>query len=128
MIRMSRRRFLKTLGVSGAGTLALGGGYGFAVEPLWRLDVTRYGLAPPGWPQGLKLSIAVIADLHAGGPAMPLARIEAIVETTNALGADAVVLLGDFAASHKFKTRPIAPQDWAGALARPNPAARSDAS
>ena len=77
MIRISRRRFLKTLGWSGAGTLALGG-YGFAVEPLWRLDVTRYSLAPPGWPRGLKLSIAVIADLHAGGPAMPLGRIEAI--------------------------------------------------
>jgi uncharacterized protein len=116
--RISRRRFLKTLGWSGAGTLALGSGYGFAVEPLWRLDVTRYTLAPPGWPRGLKLSIAVIADLHAGGPAMPLGRIEAIVEATNALGADTVVLLGDFAASHKLKTRPIAPQDWAKALAQ----------
>ena len=117
MIRISRRRFLKTLGWSGAGTLALGG-YGFAVEPLWRLDVTRYSLAPPGWPRRLKLSIAVIADLHAGGQAMPLGRIEAIVEATNALGADTVVLLGDFSASHKFKTRPIAPQDWAKALAQ----------
>ncbi len=118
MIRISRRRFLKTLGWSGAGTLALGSGYGFAVEPLWRLDVTRYALAPPGWPRSLTLSIAVIADLHAGGPAMPLGRIEAIVEATNALGADTVVLLGDFAASHKFKGRPIAPQDWAKALAQ----------
>jgi predicted MPP superfamily phosphohydrolase len=49
---------------------------------------------------------------------MPLGRIEAIVEATNALGADTVVLLGDFAASHKFKGRPIAPQDWAKALAQ----------
>jgi predicted MPP superfamily phosphohydrolase len=118
VIKISRRRFLKTLGLSGAGTLALGSGYGFAVEPLWRLDVTRYALAPPGWPRGLKLSMAVIADLHAGGPAMPLGRIEAIVEATNALGADTVVLLGDFAASHKFKGRPIAAQDWAKALAQ----------
>ena len=116
MIRISRRRFLKTLGLSGAGTLALGSSYGFAIEPLWRLDVTRYAVAPQGWPRGLKLSIAVIADLHAGGPAMPLERIEAIVEATNALGADTIVLLGDFAASHKFKTRSIAPQDWAKAL------------
>ena len=117
MIKISRRRFLKTLGWSGAGTLALGSGYGFAIEPLWRLDVTRYAIAPPRWPRGLNLSIAVIADLHAGGPAMPLARIEAIVTATNALGADMVVLLGDFAASHKFKTRSIAPEDWAKALA-----------
>ncbi len=118
MIRISRRRFLKTLGLSGAGTLALGTGYGFAIEPVWRLDVRRYAIAPQRWPEGLKLCIAVIADLHAGGPAMPLARIEAIVAATNALGADTIVLLGDFAASHKFKTRPIAPQDWAKALAR----------
>jgi predicted MPP superfamily phosphohydrolase len=116
VIRISRRKFLKTLGLSGAGTLALGSSYGFAIEPLWRLDVTRYLVAPRGWPRGLKLSIAVIADLHAGGPAMPLGRIEAIVEATNALAADAIVLLGDFAASHKFKTRSIAPQDWAKAL------------
>jgi predicted MPP superfamily phosphohydrolase len=116
VIRISRRRFLKTLGMSGAGTLALGSSYGFAIEPLWRLDVTRYRVAPQGWPRGLKLSIAVIADLHAGGPAMPLGRIEAIVEATNALAADAIVLLGDFAASHKFKTRSIAAQDWAKAL------------
>jgi uncharacterized protein len=116
VIRISRRRFLKTLGLSGASTLALGSSYGFAIEPFWRLDVTRYAVAPRGWPRGLKLSIAVIADLHAGGPAMPLARIEEIVETTNALGADTVVLLGDFAASHKFKTRSISPRDWAKAL------------
>jgi uncharacterized protein len=114
--RISRRRFLKTLGLSGAGTLALGSSYGFAIEPFWRLDVTRYAVAPAAWPRGLKLSIAVIADLHAGGPAMPLARIEEIVETTNALEADTIVLLGDFAASHKFKTRSVAPRDWAKAL------------
>src|SRR5689334_18098141 len=71
VVKISRRRFLKTLGVSGAGTLAFGSGYAFAVEPLWRLEVTRYAIAPPRWPKALKLSIAVIADLHAGGPAMP---------------------------------------------------------
>jgi predicted MPP superfamily phosphohydrolase len=117
LIKISRRKFLKSLGLSGAGTLALGGGYGFAFEPIWRLDVTRYALAPKGWPRRLKLSIAVIADLHAGGPAMPLARIEAIVAETNTLGADAIVLLGDFAASHKFRSRPIATSEWAQALA-----------
>ncbi len=116
MLKISRRRFLKTLGASGAGTLAFGSGYGFAVEPLWRLEVTRYTVAPTRWPKALKLSIAVIADLHAGGPAMPLARIEAIVDATNALGADAIVLLGDFSASHKFKTRVVAPRDWAQLL------------
>ena len=115
MKRISRRRFLKTLGLSGAGMVGLSG-YGFAVEPVWRLEVTRYRVSPPNWPRGLKLRIGVIADVHAGGPAMPAERIQGIVEHTNSLKPDVTVLLGDFAASHKFKTRSVAPQVWAEAL------------
>jgi predicted MPP superfamily phosphohydrolase len=113
--RISRRRFLKTIGLSGAGVVGLSG-YGLAVEPIWRLDVTRYRVAPTGWPRDLKLKIGVIADLHAGGPAMPADRIRAIVANTNALKPDLIVLLGDFAASHRFKTRSVAPEVWSGAL------------
>jgi predicted MPP superfamily phosphohydrolase len=113
--RISRRRFLKTLGFSGAGMVGLTG-YGFAIEPMWRLEVTRYRVAPPGWPRDLKLSIGVIADVHAGGPAMPIERIQGIVEETNALKPDVIVLLGDFAASHKFKMRSVAPEEWSEAL------------
>ena len=47
---------------------------------------------------------------------MPAERIRAIVEQTNALKPDVIVLLGDFAASHKFKTRSVAPEVWAEAL------------
>jgi predicted MPP superfamily phosphohydrolase len=113
--RISRRRFLKTLGFSGAGMVGLTG-YGFAIEPMWRLEVTRYRVSPPDWPRDLKLSIGVIADVHAGGPAMPIERIQGIVEETNALKPDVIVLLGDFAASHKFKMRSVAPEEWSEAL------------
>jgi predicted MPP superfamily phosphohydrolase len=113
--RISRRRFLTTLGLSGAGMVGLSS-YGFAVEAGWRLDVTRYRVAPPNWPRNMQLSIGVIADLHAGGPTMPAERIRAIVEQTNSLKADVIVLLGDFAASYKFKTRSVAPEVWAEAL------------
>jgi uncharacterized protein len=113
--RISRRRFLKTLGLSSAGMVGLSS-YGLAVEPMWRLEVTRYRIAPPNWPRDLSLSIGVIADVHAGGPAMPAERIRGIVEQTNALKADLIVLLGDFAASHKFKTLAVAPEEWAQAL------------
>src|SRR5262245_30587024 len=65
--RISRRRFLQTLGLSGAGVVGLSG-YGLAVEPLRRLEVTRYRVSPTHWPGNLSLSIAVIADVHAGGP------------------------------------------------------------
>ena len=112
---ITRRRFLQTLGFSGAGMVGLGG-YGLAVEPGYRLNVTRYAVRPSNWTPGLRLSVGVIADVHAGGPLMPAARIRAIAERTNALKPDIVVLLGDFTASHKFKTRSVAPAEWAEAL------------
>jgi predicted MPP superfamily phosphohydrolase len=55
--------------------------------------------------------VGVIADVHAGGPLMPAERIRAIAECTNELKPDVVVLLGDFAASHRFKTRSVAPEE-----------------
>jgi hypothetical protein len=113
---ISRRRFLLGGGVLGAlgagGTIA----YAAAVEPLG-LVVTRYALTPPAWPQGRKLSIAVIADLHAGGPDMGVAHIRHVVETANALQPDLVVLLGDFFATYRFVERMPNPV-WAGELAR----------
>ncbi len=115
MKRITRRRFLKTLGASAASLFALTG-YGFAVEPMWRLNVTRYRISPPSWPKGLRLSIGVIADVHAGGPLMPIERIRAIAEHTNRLKPDIVVLLGDFAASHRLKTRSVPPEQWSEAL------------
>jgi predicted MPP superfamily phosphohydrolase len=91
-------------------------GYGLAVEPGYRLSITRYRVSPRNWTPGLNLSIGVIADVHAGGPLMPTERIRAIAERTNELKPDMIVLLGDFAASHKFKTRSVAPEAWAEAL------------
>jgi uncharacterized protein len=115
--RISRRKFLQTAGLSGAGMVGFSS-YGFAVEASWRLDVTRYRVSPPNWPRDLPLSIGVIADVHAGGPSMPLERIESIVERTNALSPDIVVLLGDFAASYKFKTRKVAAEEWSQVLGK----------
>jgi uncharacterized protein len=112
---MSRRRFLTALGFSGAGMVGLSS-YGLAIEPGYRLNITRYHVTPPKWTPGLNLTVGVIADVHAGGPLMPAERIRAIAERTNQLKPDMIVLLGDFAASHKFKTRSVAPEEWAEAL------------
>jgi hypothetical protein len=114
--RISRRKFLQAAGFSGAGIVGLSS-YALAVEPAWRLEVTRWRVTPSNWPRDLKLSIAVIADVHAGGPAMPLDRIEDIVETANAQHPDLVVLLGDFGASYKFRTRKVHPEEWSAAFA-----------
>src|SRR4051812_10003025 len=112
---ISRRHFLRFtggLGAFGASTAA----YGFG-EPLLRLRVARYDITPKQWPADFELKIAVIADLHACDPWMSLERIEAIVERTNALNADLIVMLGDYVAGHRRVTRTIPAGEWAPVLA-----------
>jgi predicted MPP superfamily phosphohydrolase len=93
-------------------------GYACAIEPGIRLEVTEYAVEPVDWPTGFRLSIAVIADLHVGEPYMGLGRIEAIVEATNSLGADLIVILGDYAAGHSFVTKTVSAAETMAALAR----------
>jgi hypothetical protein len=114
--RMTRRRVLAGLGATVAGGLAFAG-YVFGIEPRYRLRIQRYRLTPPGWPADFRLSIAVIADIHAGEPHMPTARIEEIVARTNALAPDVIALLGDYEAGHRFNTRAVPPSTWAALLA-----------
>lgn len=112
---ISRRHFFRVIG----GLSALGlstAAYGFA-EPTLRLRITRYDVTPPQWPRDFQLKVAVIADLHACEPWMSLRRIEEIVHRTNALGADIVVLLGDYVAGHRHVTRYIPASEWAPVLA-----------
>jgi predicted MPP superfamily phosphohydrolase len=112
---ISRRQFLRFiggLGALGASTAA----YGFG-EPVLRLRVARYDITPKQWPADFQLRIAVIADLHACDPWMSLQRIEAIVEHTNALNADIIVMLGDYVAGHRRVTRTIPAGEWADVLA-----------
>ena len=90
--------------------------YAFA-EPLG-LRVTRYDFTPKRWPDGLKLKIAALADLHASEPFMGIDRIRSIVDQTNALGADVIVLLGDYICRRSVWREPVPPKDWASALAQ----------
>jgi uncharacterized protein len=82
-----------------------------------RLRVTRYDIQPPQWPAGFQLKIAALADIHACDPWMSLAHIRTIVERTNALNADVIVLLGDYVAGHRHVTRYIPASEWASVLA-----------
>jgi predicted MPP superfamily phosphohydrolase len=59
----------------------------------------------------------VIADVHACDPWMSLERIEAIVDRTNGLNADLIVLLGDYVAGLHQVTRIIPANEWARVLA-----------
>jgi len=112
---LTRRHFLQAMG--GVGALGVSTtAYGFSA-PVLRLRVARYHISSPQWPAGLKLRIAAIADLHACDPWMSLDHIQAIVERTNALKPDIVVMLGDYVAGHRKVTRYIPASDWAPVLA-----------
>jgi uncharacterized protein len=107
---------LKGVLAVGAGTASFGG---YAVAEPWRLNVTRYAVTPSNWPRALKLRCAIITDLHACEPWMGAARIRQIVARTNALGADVVMLLGDYMAGDRLASMSteMAPDAWAAELA-----------
>jgi uncharacterized protein len=113
---ISRRHFLRFMAGLGAFSASTGA-YGLGIEPTLRLRVARYHLQPAHWPADFHLKIAVIADLHACDPWMSLEHIEAIVERTNALDADIIVMLGDYVAGHRHVTRFIPAGEWASVLA-----------
>ena len=64
------------------------------------------------------VTIAVIADLHAGGPNMGVEQIRNMVDAAQAERADLIVLLGDFFATHKFVTERVPHPVWAAELGR----------
>lgn len=112
---ISRRHLIRSVG----GLSALGistAAYGVGIEPELRPRITRYHPMPRQWPADFPLKIAVIADIHACDPWMSLDRIESIVERTNALNADLIVLLGDYVAGHHHITRIIPAGEWARVL------------
>ncbi|HEX4555350.1 MAG TPA: metallophosphoesterase [Xanthobacteraceae bacterium] len=113
---ISRRRVIRAFGALGvAGFAAAGYGAGIEAESLL---VTRYRLTPPRWPAGMRLSISVIADLHAGGPNMLVSHIGRIVATANLLNSDIVLLMGDYFATHRFVTERVPHPVWAAELKR----------
>jgi len=112
---ISRRSFFKWFG----GLTLLGaasGAYAGIVEPVLRLNVTRWDVSPKDWPKDLKLRIAVITDLHACRPWMTPSRIRRICAKANDLDADIILLAGDYVAGHRFVTNWVHSTEWAPAL------------
>ncbi len=93
---MSKARLYKQAGVLLlliAAALAI---YAFGIEPN-KLVVRHETLAVPGWTEPLDgLRVAVIADLHVGSSFIDLEKVEEVVDRTNALKPDVVLILGDF--------------------------------
>jgi len=113
---LTRRQALKALATLGFASSAFGG---YALAESFRTNVTSYAITPEGWPPDLNLRIAIIADIHAIDPWVSVGRIERLVAQTNALHADAVLLLGDFVVGHRLGKlgKPVPHEKWAHALA-----------
>ncbi len=62
-----------------------------------RLRLPEHDLALPNWPGRLDgLRVAVVADLHAGGPTVRERRLDELASATAGAAPDLVVLLGDY--------------------------------
>lgn len=116
MAILRRRRALAALATA-IGTGLSTAAYALGIEPGFRLRVTRRALVPPNWPAGFRLTIGVIADLHAGEPHMGPDRVRRVVAAANALRPDLMLFLGDLNASHRFLTRRLWPSETAALLA-----------
>ena len=93
---MAPRARLRLGAAAAAGGALAGAVYATLIEPR-RVRVRRITLRLPRWPKRLDgLRVAVVSDLHAGGPHVNEDRIEQIVGRVNREHADLVALLGDY--------------------------------
>lgn len=89
-------------------------GWAFFIEPN-RLVVRQETLELQRWPSGLTgLKIAVLSDIHAGSAYIDEGKLRLIVERTNQLQPDLIVILGDYIAgnsrgSHRMEPEVFAP-------------------
>ena len=63
--------------------------------------IRRATITIAGWPpDAVPVRIALLSDIHLGGPATPGWRLDRIVEQVNALRPDLVLMAGDFISGH----------------------------
>ena len=94
---MDRRKFIRVTSRAVAGTLLAGGVYS-AVEAKC-ITVTRISLPVPNLPRAFQgKTIAFLSDIH-HSIVVPRAYLEHVVNVTNALSPDIVVLGGDYVTS-----------------------------
>jgi predicted MPP superfamily phosphohydrolase len=90
--------------------------WSFLIEPN-RLIVHSETIQIDNWPKELSgLRIAVIADIHTGGPFIEDEKLKKIVATTNGLNADLIVLLGDYMSPNSWHSHRVEPEVTAASL------------
>lgn len=103
--RISRRAFLHSsiIGVSG---LAMAGCVN-GVVTRGEIEVTDRAIRLPNLPAAWKgKTVAHLSDIHSS-PFMSLSDLKRIVRNTNAVGADVIVMTGDFVTSHRNEIPPF---------------------
>jgi len=86
------------------------------IEPN-RLVIHAETIKIDSWPKELNgLHIAVVSDIHTGGPFIDEKKLNEIVEKTNALHPDLIVLLGDYMSGDSWHGHRVEPQVTAAEL------------
>jgi uncharacterized protein len=117
MRRAARPTSLRTAVALGATLGALVAHRAWWTEPRG-LDLPEPVLELDHWPAALDgLRVALVADLHAGGPHVREDRLREIVAAVNAAQPDLVALLGDYVDTRVLGARRIPPRVVADALA-----------
>ncbi|HEU4510654.1 MAG TPA: metallophosphoesterase [Pyrinomonadaceae bacterium] len=86
--------------------------WGFFIEPN-RLVVRQQTLSMSNWPRELDgLKVAVLSDIHVNGTWIDDEKLRTIVQRTNELQPDLIVILGDYIAYDGFMSRRVLPNEF----------------
>src|SRR5262245_4645300 len=86
--------------------------WAFWIEPS-SLTTKRITVDVPRWPEeNTGLRLAILGDLHIGAPYVRLGKLQTIVDQTNDLRPDLIVLLGDYVTG-VLGAKKVAPEDIA---------------
>src|SRR5438132_9137976 len=88
----------------------------FFIEPN-RLVVHQATIQIDNWPRELSgLRIAMIGDIHTGGPFIDDNKLRKIVELANQQNPDLIVLLGDYMSPNSWHSHRVEPEVTAAAM------------
>ena len=114
-----RQSWKKRIRIALLVVLLLGAGLAFwsiLIEPN-RLIVHQETIQIDNWPKELTgLRIAVIADIHTGGPFINGQKLQQIVALTNQQTPDLIILLGDYMSPNSWHSHRVEPEVTAAAL------------
>ena len=90
--------------------------WAFFIEPN-RLIVRQETIQIQTWPRELDgLRVAVLSDIHVGGPFIDNKKLRLIVERTNQLQPEIIIILGDYMSGNGYVSERVEPEVFAATL------------